>query len=216
MTADDGALVRAQALGEPSRFQIHRLLGEAAAPMTVAEIAAATGLHRTAVGQHLAKLRAAGLVVEERLAPAGRGRPPTAFRAVPAPPDRHYLDLASMLAEAVRTGRSALDTGRAIGARSVEVAGPGGDPVAALTAEADRLGFEPRARRRRGGAVDVVLARCPFAELAAVDPDTICDLHLGLAQGLATAHRGMVVEALDVADPHQGGCRFSVRVDRRR
>jgi predicted ArsR family transcriptional regulator len=30
-----------------------------------------------------------------------------------------------------------------------------------------------------------VLRRCPFAEVAAADPGTICQLHLGLAEGLA-------------------------------
>jgi len=32
--------------------------------------------------------------------------------------------------------------------------------------------------------IEFTLGRCPFAEVAAADPDTICRLHLGLAEGL--------------------------------
>ena len=49
-----------------------------------------------------------------------------------------------------------------------------------------RHGFEPEVRARSDGA-DIVLHHCPFAATAAVDRDTICALHLGIAEGLTAA-----------------------------
>lgn len=212
MTDDDGALLRAQALASPSRRAIHRYIGDATAPVTVAALAGTTGLHHTAVRQHLAKLRLAGLVSEQVLPPSGRGRPKLAYttNATNATNDRtaRYLGLAKMLAEAVRTGRSARETGHAIGMRS----DPGNDdPVTALVDETRRMGFDPRVSKHSDGTTDIVLTTCPFAELAELDPFTICELHLGLAEGLATAVGGLMVDHLSVQSPHAGECRLSVR-----
>eukprot|EP01041_Mallomonas_annulata_P027914 gene27914-49654_t len=79
---DDGALSRAQALADPSRARIHRLLTSADQPLTIAALARLTGLHRTAVGTHLGRLVRAGLAEREVSAPVGRGRPVAMFRAV--------------------------------------------------------------------------------------------------------------------------------------
>ncbi len=199
--ARDGALARAQALANPSRARIHRLIAAAEQPLTIADLAVATGLHRTAVGAHLMRLVDAGLAERSVTAPDGRGRPRSVFRAVQHDP---YRPLAAWLAEGVRTGATARDLGHAIGERMAE---PEGDPVDTLTREASRLGFAPELRARRTrGSFDLVLHNCPFADLASIDPDTVCDLHLGLAEGL-TAHSDDVhVKSLHRADPHRGGC----------
>ncbi len=113
-----------------------------------------------------------------------------------------------MLAEAVRTGQSARATGRAVGARAAPSTD---DPIQALVNEAGRLGFEPVARSGKGGTTQIVLQACPFAELADLDPDTVCSLHLGLAEGLAERVGGVEIEGLRSADPHRGGCTLTVR-----
>jgi predicted ArsR family transcriptional regulator len=200
----DGALGRAQALADPSRAHVHRLLTASATPMTIAELAAATGLHRTAVGTHLTRLVEIGLAEREVTPPAGRGRPVTVFRAVEPDP---YRTLSAWLAEGVRTGSDARAVGRSVGGRMAEV---DGDGIGGLVREASRLGFAPELRsRRRRGQFELVLHACPFADLASVDPDTVCELHLGLAEGLTAHTDAVTVNALRRADPHRGGCRLT-------
>jgi predicted ArsR family transcriptional regulator len=202
--APDGALARAQALADPSRARIHRLIAAAERPLTIAELALATGLHRTAVGTHLTRLVDAGLAERSVTAPDGRGRPGAVFRAVQADP---YRVLASWLAEGVRTGATPRELGQVVGMRMAVATG---DPVEALTREASRLGFSPELRARRArGSFDLVLHTCPFADLASIDPDTVCELHLGLAEGLTANADDLDVQSLHRAEPHRGGCRLS-------
>lgn len=204
-----GALGRARALADPTRVRILELVAEAGRPVTVYDLAAVVGLHHTAVRQHLAKLRSAGLIDEEPLPPTGRGRPRLAYRTVgSAPAGGPYQVLARLLAEAVRTGRSPRDTGRAAGERMAIADGAAVDQV---VREASRIGFEPVVHHRRSGVADVVLRACPFADVADADPQTVCDLHLGLAEGLVGAVGDATVEGLHLADPHRGGCRLTIR-----
>jgi hypothetical protein len=55
------------------------------------------------------------------------------------------------------------------------------------------------------------LGRSPFAEVAAADPDTICRLHLGLAEGLTEGLGGLTTERLTVRPARRAGCRLTVR-----
>lgn len=64
---------------------------------TVAELADAFSLTLAAVRLHLAKLEAAGLVEEERLAPVGPGRPRNRYRATTSA--RELLDSLALLIE---------------------------------------------------------------------------------------------------------------------
>lgn len=205
----DAALVRAKALADASRAAIHRLALRAESPVTIAELAAATGLHHTAVRQHLAKLLAADLVTEQVLPPAGRGRPRLAYLGVEHPTDEPYRLLAGLLAEAVRTGQTAHEVGRSAGARWAR---PSDDALAAVVAEARRLGFDPMVTDHRADEADrsaeVELRVCPYSDLAGADPATVCSLHLGMAEGLAERIGGLVVDGLDVASPSDGGCRL--------
>ena len=207
---DDDALVRARALSDPTRVAILRLVRAADQPVTAAELARPIGIHHTAVRQHLAKLIDASLVARATLPPAGRGRPRVGYTATAtASADDHYQALAIMLAEAVSTGQSARETGRQVALRRTVAHG---DPVEALLSEAQRLGFDPVVGRQGSSdTVDIVLQTCPFAELADADPATVCQLHLGLAEGLAEMVGGVVIEGLHLADPHLGGCRLTVR-----
>jgi len=114
----------------------------------------------------------------------------------------------TLLAEAVRLGRSARAAGRDAGAR-VEPSEDGA--VATLRAEAARLGFRPTVRDGTGGRHEIVLRECPFAELARRDPGTVCELHVGLAEGIADRSGAIEVEGIRLADPFRGGCRIVVR-----
>lgn len=208
--------VRAQALADPTRFEIHRFLGVADRPRSITEITEAVGVHHTAVRAHLAKLRDAGLVVETSAEPSGRGRPKLLYataRGSAAGRDP-YRELSAMLVRAVRERRSPRDVGAEAG-RAIVDQGVGGDLVAGdavdlIQREATELGFDP-VRRGRADRPDLVLRHCPFADVAAEDPDSICSLHLGVAEGIAGRLGGVEVLGMVVRDPQRAGCRLQLR-----
>ncbi len=82
--------------------------------------------------------------------------------------------------------------------------------MATLAAEADRLGFNPHVRSK-ADVHEIVLRDCPFGAVALERPDTVCELHLGLAEGVCERDGEVVVEALRLADPRKGGCRIVMR-----
>ena len=227
----DGLTQRdAEALADPTRHRVFDELRLAGRPLTVAELTEAVGVHHTAVRQHLAKLRDAGLIDEDHAEPTGRGRPKLLYRLHPGLTSSHsvaagYQRLAALLATAVRTGRTARDVGHEAGRHlarqrldelAARDAGDGDrtgtvlDPAEVVVAEADRLGFRPVVDHRDDG-VDVVLRHCPFQDVAADDPDTVCSLHLGLAEGVAEATGGIQVHGMVVNDPYRAGCRLQLR-----
>jgi predicted ArsR family transcriptional regulator len=206
--SEGGALRRAKALSTARRVDLLARLRAAPAPLTAGSLAEAMGIHHTAVRQHLAVLIEAGLVRPQPLPVVGRGRPRTGYTAVVDTDP--YRELAGMLADAVRGGRTARDAGRAAG-RQVPRSPEG--VLATLRDEAQRLGFDPQVRR--GGAThDIVLRTCPFADLATTQPDTVCELHVGLAEGIVDGEGDdcrLEVQGIRLADPHKGGCRIVVR-----
>lgn len=231
--------VEARALGDPTRHAIFRYLADAGAPVGVAELTGHFGFNHNAIRQHLGKLVDAGLVAETTAPPAGRGRPRLEYRIEPATDSRWgvtgpYEHLSLLLAEMVRSGDTPVEVGRRAGARAVAERSASGTqhvagavsgaavsdsavsderhPVDVLVDQMARQGFAPEVQRRRG-AVDVVLHECPFATAAIEDPDTICQLHLGIAEGVAEAVPGLSVEGLVVRDPRRAQCRLRCSVD---
>jgi len=202
---DDGALLRAKALSAPSRVEILRRLNAAGTPLTVGVLATELGIHQTAVRQHLALLLDAGLVRSQPLPVIGRGRPRIGYAAVVQ--GDPYRELAGMLADGVRLGRTAREAGRYAG---LQVPPSTAGPLVTLCEEASRLGFEPLLQRR-GKVAEIVLQACPFADLATDQPETVCQLHVGLAEGIAERAGGMVVDGIRLAQPREGGCRIVVR-----
>ena len=110
----------------------------------------------------------------------------------------------------MRRGLEPRQVGRQEGhRRAAEIAGAG-DPSELLEEKMARRGFRP-VRADRGRRVDFVLGRCPFADVASQDPATVCQLHLGLAEGLTEGLGGLSVEKLVVENAHKGGCRLIVQ-----
>ncbi len=163
------------------------------APLTLAALSAAAGLHPNTIREHLETLVRQGLVRRCPAAPKGRGRPAWEYSAVAAGEDqmvREYAGLAATLAEALRQHsrhpkEDALQAGRRWGA---ELAGTaeapaGAQPLArrrAVIALLDRLRFSPRTGPR---ARTVRLTRCPLLEVARRYPDVVCSIHRGLVEG---------------------------------
>lgn len=199
---EDGALLRAKALSAPRRVEIVSLLRGEGAPLTAGSLAEALGIHHTAVRQHLALLVDAGLVSPQPLPVKGRGRPRVGYSVVDV--GEPYRELAGMLADAVRTGRTARQTGHDAGTR---IAPSAAGALTTLRDEAARLGFDPYVLDNPD-SLEIVLRACPFADLASEQPETVCELHVGLAEGIAERAGGLVVSGITLADPRQGGCRI--------
>jgi predicted ArsR family transcriptional regulator len=206
---------RARALGDPTRHAIFQRVAEADQPIGIAELNEAFALNHNAIRQHLAKLVAAGLVVESTAAGTGRGRPRLVYEVEPSIEWQWgtigpYERLSRLLVEVVRTRLEPQAVGRQA-ADQFRVPSPSGDVVADISAAMARQGFDPEVRPVRGGA-EVVLHRCPFVSSAVADRHTVCSLHLGIAEGLADGTSG-IVEELVAYDPRMAECRLRISHD---
>ncbi len=212
---DESLQQEARALGDPTRHKIFRYIADAEHPVSVAELTDLVQLNHNAVRQHLAVLKEANLVVEDVEERSQPGRPRLLYRPHPEVSDRWgaaggYSWLANVLVSAVRRRQGPRQIGRQEGhRRAVELTGAD-DRADLLEAEMSRRGFRPT-RVEKGRRVEFILGRCPFAEVAAADPQTVCQLHLGLAEGLAEGIGGLEVERLVSKDPRRAGCRLVVR-----
>jgi predicted ArsR family transcriptional regulator len=205
---------QARALGDPTRHAIFRHLVDLGRPVGIAELNERFPLNHNAIRQHLAKLVAAGLVVEAAPVAGRPGRPRLMYAVAPAAAGQWgttgpYERLSRLLVEIIRTGLDPEEVGRRA-ADEFRVPAPSGDVVADITAAMARQGFEPEVRAVRGGA-EIVLDRCPFASTALADRHTICALHLGIAEGLAEGTPATVDE-LVAYDPRSAGCRIRLRL----
>jgi predicted ArsR family transcriptional regulator len=205
----------ARALGDPTRHRLFRYIADAPQPVGVAELTSHVGLNHNAVRQHLAVLKEAGLVTQETEARSRRGRPRLMYRIHPEVAGRWetpgaYAWLAGVLSGALRRQQGAHQAGRQEGhRRAAELAGPY-DSADLLEAEMTRRGFRP-SRTEHGPRISLVLRQCPFAEVAVGDQGTVCQLHLGLAEGLAEGLGSLAIEGLTVKNARQAGCRLTIR-----
>ena len=206
---------RARALGDPTRFRIFRCIVESPGPLRVSQITDELGLNHNAIRQHLAKLREAGLVREERGSSNGPGRPALEYRLATEAAGTWgtvspYEELARLLLELHKSGRPPREVAADVG-RSLAFVRSSRGSLEHLEAEMARRGFEPR-RVEQGGEVELILDRCPYEALASTDPDVVCELHLGLAEGIVEAAGAQVeVTQLVAHDPEQAGCRLRIR-----
>ena len=212
---EDGMQQEARALGDPTRHRLFRYIAEAARPVGVAELTEFVRLNHNAVRQHLAVLKDAGLVIEEVEQRSKPGRPRLLYRLAPEAAGRWgtpgaYAWLASLLSDAVRRRLEPRQVGRQEGHRRAAELTGSGEPVRLLEIEIERRGFRP-ARLERGRKIEFVLGRCPFVDVAGSDPGTVCQLHLGVIEGLAEGLGGLDVEGLVPKDPRRAGCRLTVR-----
>lgn len=207
---------QARALGDPTRHAVFRYVADADRPVDVAELTRHFGLNHNAIRQHLAKLVAADLVTEQAAPANGRGRPRLVYRANPSNDSRWgtpgpYERLSVLLAEILRSRKAPVDVGRD-SVTDLDGTGPDDDPVATLEHAMARAGFDPETRRR-GDRVELVLRQCPFESAALADAESVCAIHLGIAEGVAalTGER-IVVDELLPNDPRHAQCRLRVHL----
>ncbi len=198
---------QARALGDPTRHRIFGYVAQAHHPVGVAELTELVGLNHNAVRQHLIVLRQAGLVLEEVEARTRPGRPRLFYQLNPEArgtweTDGPYALLAALLSEAARTHSSPREVGRRVGKeRALEMAASG--TVAALGQDLVAGGFRPRAGSGALGC-EFVLQRCAFAAVAAGDP-AICQLHLGMVEGIAEGFGERATVESGARGPPAGG-----------
>lgn len=169
----------------PARNRVLNALRDAGGTMTVQQLAREFGFHPTTIRFHLDRLVSDGLATVTREHGGRRGRPALGYQAIAdaadpaAIPARVWVPMVEALARALErpdtpARPAAAAAGRAWADR-LDADGP--DPVITLFA---RLGFSPTP-----APWGIRLGSCPFAASAKQHPETICAVHLGLAQGLA-------------------------------
>lgn len=184
----------------------------AAHPLRVGEIARTVGSHDNTVRGHLATLIDLGLVESETAPVQGRGRPAVLYSAGPRPGVRidEYRSLAGAFAADLVTqgsGPQVRERARRIGRTWGESLTP---PPAKGAAPPDldgvlaELGFGPQRD------ADVVrLTTCPLLDMAIANPDVICQVHLGLVDGIIDRGEGDAeAELTPFAEP--GACLLRV------
>jgi predicted ArsR family transcriptional regulator len=188
-------------------------------PVRVAEAAAALDLHANTVRDHLDAVVELGLVERSTARTSGRGRPATLYRASAADPAvaiRDYAGLATALAgQLARTSAHPERDARAAGVewgRELidEYSQTGGDARQSVLEALARLGFAPDDDPDALGAHrGVALRRCPLLNAARRYPTIVCQVHLGIVEGMlerlgATDTPGLAL--IPFAEP--GACRL--------
>ncbi|GGQ72393.1 helix-turn-helix transcriptional regulator [Couchioplanes azureus] len=193
------------ALSEPVRRGLYRYVVSQDEPVSRESAAAATGVAHHVAKFNLDRLVTDGLLEVEYRRPPGRsgpgaGRPTKLYRRAARDisvtlPERHYDLAGRILAEAVTiAGRDGVPMGEALqtAAREAgrhlgeEAGSPSGTPQS-ICGILGATGYEPRTTDG-----EVVLANCPFHDLAQRYTALVCGMNLHLIDGL--------LDALDAED----------------
>ncbi len=215
---DTDLLNQSRALGDPTRHAIFRHIVSSKTPVGVAELTNKFGLHHNAIRQHLSKLVKAKLITESKFSVKGRGRPRLRYELAATAESRWgvtgpYERLTFLFSEIIRSGDTPVEVGR----RSVQLnTTPNqndSDPIESMSEVMARYGFDPKVKRK-GKYIDIVFGSCPFETTAIVDPENVCGLHHGIAQGVANnIGGGLVVDALDTDDPRNQSCKLKCHTE---
>jgi predicted ArsR family transcriptional regulator len=209
-------LAAVTALEDPTRRALLEFVSRSADPVGRDAAAEAFGLPRSTAAFHLDRLAEQGLldVVYQRRSGRtgpGSGRPAKLYRRAAGEvsvsvPERRYELAAQMLAAAVErasgSGMPVTDTLAEAAERAGRELGAG---AASLGEVLEAHGFEPRTEPDG----TVVLGNCPFHQLVADHPQTVCTMNLHLLRGAACAC-GMDPETLRL-DPAPGRCCVTFR-----
>jgi predicted ArsR family transcriptional regulator len=211
------ALAAVAALDEPTRRRLYEYVVRRPEPVSRDDVAAALGVPRATVAFHLDRL------VEEQLLAVGHerrtgrsgpgaGRPAKLYRRSDRQvsislPERQYELAGRLLAAAVEEADETGGSPREILTRcareqGAELAAGARDIVSTL----EENGFEPRAEDG-----EVLLANCPFHRLAQAHTRLVCEMNLGLVEGMLA---GMGEKGLRARlDPRPGSCCVRLTAD---
>lgn len=185
-------------------------------PVRVADAAAALDLHPNTIREHLDAVVGLGLVERSTAGALGRGRPATLYRVSAADPSVAVRDYAGLaIALAGHLARTSAHPERDARAAGVEwgrelIDGSGGDPRQSVLDALDRLGFAPDVDADGpNGPRSVALRRCPLLDAARRYPTVVCQVHLGIVEGMLErlgVHRRTGLDLIPFAEP--GACRL--------
>lgn len=201
------------ALSQPTRAHLFRLLGELGRAAGTVELAEQLGLHPNGVRMHLERLQRDGLLVRES-EPQPRGRPRDVWKIAPdaqpgGRPPRAYADLVRWLARATGSGPRGLRgieaAGREIGRELASGQGTTGEDAFQTTLTS--LGFQPRVKAHTGERLTVCLDNCPYRDAVRENQPVICSLHRGITRGLLDMMvPGAKLAGFEPHDPDRAGC----------
>lgn len=203
-----------EALSQPTRQRLFRLLGDLRAPAGTEDLAQRIGLHPNGVRVHLERLREAGLIRRDRV-PQPRGRPRDMWSVAPdaaarAEPQRAYADLGRRLASAMSAGAGSLRAVEAIGrkiGRTIAKETDAATAEASMHAVLSSMGFAPTRRVESTGTLTYELCNCPYREAVAENQPVVCTLHRGITRGLLdTLAADTQLTAFVARDPVAAGC----------
>jgi predicted ArsR family transcriptional regulator len=221
----------ARTLASGSRVDLLHLLQDGG-EHTIGELAVATGLHENTTREHLQRLVSDGFAQRAPEHRTVRGRPRMVYRAVSADDLRTDPRARSRIEESIARvaltrvllegygrdvpspGSAARAAGRALAAHEDGAPAAGAEgadrQLDALEGHLERLGFDPELDRSQ---LAFHLYRCPFVDLARARPEVVCNVHLGLAQGVLDAVPGPVAarELLPFVGPEH--CVLQLRRD---
>lgn len=188
-------------------------------PVRIADAAAGLDLHPNTVREHLDAIVGLGLVERSTATALGRGRPATLFRASAADPSvavGDYAGLATALAgQLARTSanpeRDARAAGIEWGRELIDACSQADDdPRQSVHNALTRLGFAPDDEADTLGAHrGIALRRCPLLDAARRYPAIVCQVHLGIVEGMLQrlgAPSGPGLNLIPFAEP--GACRL--------
>lgn len=166
-----------------SRVRILHLV-QARAERTIGELCEVTGLHANTVREHLQRLIEGGYVIQTTERRTTRGRPRTLYTAATGSPEASSPVAREKVAEAARRGDLLR---RMLAEDDSELGREATYQLDALIEHLEESGFEPIIDEDR---LTVELTPCPHAASAPEHRPMLCQVHLGLMQGVLTQAGG--------------------------
>jgi predicted ArsR family transcriptional regulator len=184
------------------------------APVRISTVAVGLALHPNTVREHLDALTRYGLVERITETPTKRGRPAALYRPSAADPAilaQDYAGLATALAgqiarSSTQPEHDARAAGISWGHELCNDAAASDNPRTAVLTVLTRLGFGPDTDDPDGS---IALRSCPLLEAARRYPAIVCQVHLGIIDGVLQRSSGVTdteVELIPFAEP--GACRL--------
>ncbi len=185
-----------KALGDNTRYAIYLEIARSASPLSTADISETLELHPNTVRPHLERMREVGLLESRPGATGAVGRPQKLYSVADDAPSLGleppvFMMMARMLIDVAHSAavetEITLNAGRAEGRRrahapsQVDVPATRDALESVVGMQAD-LGFDPAVMEGDDSAT-VAFTHCPFADLAAKNPEVVCTLHRGLVEG---------------------------------
>lgn len=181
-------------------------------PIRIADAATQLGVHPNTVREHADALVGLGLIDRTTEAAAGRGRPAALYRPSHAGPAAgEYAALATALAgHLARTSANPEKDAREAGAewgRELIDGAPHTDADVRPTIldSLARLGFDPHDDGTQRG---IALRRCPLLDAAKRYPAVVCQVHLGIVEGMLRHLETPTAGTELVAFAEPGACRL--------